>query len=150
MTKIDLRMATTILVWLGFCSTAIWPTSAKADDRDDQIRCVKEGRIFAKDFKQEWANPITPISDNPEFHFNKKLQTCLAFTGVFSIKQNDAPNVWRLQAITDVYSNKILIYTRSMTDDAGKVVYVELKNAGDAFILNYEDFSKEKETLFRE
>src|SRR4051794_19459297 len=114
MTLIKTAFATAI-----FASLTIYATHAIADDREEQIRCVREGRIFAKGFEQRWANFMTPASDNPEFHFNKNLQTCLAFTGVLSVKTKERPEVWRFQAITDIYSNKILIYTRYMTDETG-------------------------------
>ena len=83
MTKIDLRMATTILVWLGFCSTALWPTSPKADDRDDQIRCVKEGRIFVKDFKQESLTPSLRLATIQSSISIKGCKPALPLRGFF-------------------------------------------------------------------
>jgi hypothetical protein len=151
MTRWNAKTTLATLGYLMFVGILLNPVISHANDRDDQIQCAKEGRIFAKQFNEEYTNFITPIAENPEFHFSKKMNTCLALTGVFGIKEEGVKGTFSLRMITDVYSNKILVYTRKMTDtETGKDYYIDLKNVGDAELLNSDDFARAKDVLFGE
>jgi hypothetical protein len=128
---------------------------AHAAEGDDQIRCSNEGGKFAKQWKTEYAdkNTLFPhaVVDNAEFHFSKRLKTCLVYTAVTEGEFEVSPGIWHHKRITDIYSNRVLVYTRFMTDKkTKKEYYVPLENVGDAKFVNDSDFADIRAKYFNE
>jgi hypothetical protein len=139
---------------LGLFALIIICSVAHAAESDDQIRCSNEGRKFAKEWNKEHQAPNAlfhdALVDNAEFHFSRTLKTCLVFTAVTEGELEKASTgIWRYKRITDIYSNRVLVYTRYMTDKKTKKdYYVPLKNVGDAKLLTESDFNDTKATYF--
>lgn len=129
---------------------------AYATDSDDQIRCSNEGRKFANEWKKERQNQNglfrDAIVDNAKFHFSRALKTCLVYIAVTEGElEKDSPAIWYQRRITDIYSNRVLVYARYMTDKKTKKdYYVPLKNVGDARLVTNNDFDDIKTKYFSE
>jgi len=147
-------MRTTPLIALLIVAAA-----ASATESEDQIRCSSEGRTFAKAWKIEHeagnrdpANALfgDAVVDGAEFHFSRSLETCLAYTAVTQGEvDRNSPEIWRERRITDVYANRVLVYTRYMTDKKTKEEFhVPLKDIGDARQVTDSEFAHIKAEYF--
>lgn len=132
---------------------ALWNLSASCLAADDsaKIKCGDLGRKFAADFKKEYVNAVS-LWGNPEFYYSSSLGTCLAYTEITDGALNkDITAVWYYRRITDVYTNKVLSYSRffvTKKDAAQKPTLVNLGNVGDAVNLLPEAFAARKAELF--
>ena len=123
-----------------------------ADD-GTKIKCSELGRKFAADFKKEYVNSIS-LWGNPEFHYSSTLGTCLAYTEITDgALEKRVTDTWYYRRITDVYTNKVLAYSRfiiSKKDQNKKTTLVNLSNVGDAVNLLPEAFAVRKAELFNQ
>ena len=138
-----------LLALLVTCSVA------KAAETDEQIKCSHEGRKFAKEWKTEWGpKDVTEniIVGNAEFHFSGLLKTCLAYTEVTEGESDkELSAIWHQKRITDIFSNRVIVYTRFMIDKKSKKeFYMPLKVVGDAKLVNNSDFADIKTMYFSE
>lgn len=136
-----------LIAWLS-CLSA---TAIAGEPESSKIQCSELGRKFLTEFKKEYASEIS-IWGNPEFHYNNVLATCLAYTevvdGALSKNSNSA---WYYRRITDIYSNKVLAYSRyfiAKNDPTKKETLVNLGNVGDAVNLSPAKFAEAKAELF--
>ena len=115
------------------------------------MKCSQEGRTFSADFKKEYVREDTHWG-NPEFHYNSALETCLVFTEVVDgLFDKDATSIWYYRRVTDIYSNKVLAYSRYFISRNGptkKETLVNLGNVGAAVNLSSDRFVAIKEKLF--
>jgi hypothetical protein len=116
-----------------------------------KIKCSEVGRAFSADFKKEYVREDTHWG-NPEFHYSSALETCLVLTEVVDgLFDKDANSVWYYRRVTDIYSNKVLAYSRyfiSKNDQTKKETLVSLGNVGAAVNLSSASFFAAKEKLF--
>ena len=89
---------------------------------------------------------------NPEFHYNSTLGTCLVYTEIIDGALNkDINSVWYYRRISDIYSNKVLTYSRYFiykNDPTKKETLDNLGNVGDAVNLSPERFAVKRAELF--
>ena len=136
-----------LMAWLSCISPFVFagePIGAK-------IKCSEAGRAFLADFKKEYVREDT-LWRNPEFHYNSALETCLVFTEVVDgLFDKDATSVWYYRRVTDIYSNRVLAYSRyfiSKNDPTKRETLVNLGNVGAAVNLSSAGFVATKEKLF--
>ena len=137
---------TILLVMCGISSLCFADDGAK-------IKCSDLGRKFAAEFKKEYVNSIS-LWGNPEFHYSSTLGTCLAYTEITDgALEKGVTDTWYYRRITDVYTNKVLAYSRfiiSKKDQNKKATLVNLSNVGHAVNLLPEAFAARKEELFNQ
>jgi len=130
--------------WFSGLGYAGEPESSRA-------KCSELGRKFSADFKKEYVTDFS-LWENPEFHYSPALATCLVYTGIVDGQFQKAVNdIWYYRRITDIYTNKVLAYSRyfiGKKDSAKKPVLVNLGNVGDAANLPPEKFAATKTKLF--
>lgn len=133
---------------------SVWSYSAvalAADPEGSKIKCSQLGSKFAAEFKKEYVNEVS-LWGNPEFHYSSALATCLAYTEIVDGEAHkDVKDVWYYRRITDIYTNKVLAYSRYFVgkdDPTKKPFLVDLKNVGDAANLLPQDFAAAKDKLF--
>jgi hypothetical protein len=135
-------------------SLSFLPFDAFASGSDaSKIKCAEIGAKFAASFKETYASDTSfSIWGNPEYHYSERLHTCLVYTEVIDgafVKGVNA--TWYYRRITDIYSNKVLAYSRYLIrkDDAENMeVQASLINVGDAINLSSADFKNAKTRLF--
>ncbi len=136
-----------LMAWLS-CLSA---TAVAGELESSKIKCSELGRKFSTEFKKEYTSDIS-IWGNPEFHYNSTLGACLVYTEVVDGALNkDINSVWYYRRITDIYSNKVLAYSRYLihkNDLTKKETLVNLDNVGDAVNLSPDKFSTVKAELF--
>lgn len=136
-----------LIIWIS-CVSA---TAFGGESEDSKIRCTELGRKFSSEFKKEYVSDIS-IWENPEFHYNTALGTCLVYTEVVDgALHKDIHYVWYYLRITDIYSNKVLAYSRYLIDkkDPEKEgTLINLANVGDAVNLSPDRFAAKKAELF--
>ncbi|MDO8347884.1 MAG: hypothetical protein Q7S85_08300 [Rugosibacter sp.] len=136
-----------VVAWLSWFSAA----AIAASPESTNIRCSESGRKFSAEFKKENTSEIS-IYGNPEFHYNGTLATCLVYTEVVD-GAPDINSVWYSRRITDIYSNKVLAYSRyfiTKSDPAKKVTLVNLGNVGDVVNMLPAEFAATRAELFRQ
>lgn len=140
--------ATLFIIWIS-CVSA---TAFGGESEDSKIKCTELGHKFSSEFKKEYYVSDISIWGNPEFHYNSALGTCLVYTEVVDGALNkDIDSVWYYRRITDIYSNKVLAYSRyfiDKKDPAKKETLVNLANVGDAVNLSPDRFAVKKVELF--
>lgn len=134
---------------LAICSVV------QAAESDEQIKCSNEGRKFAKEWKAENKSGAffrDTLVGNAEFHFSRSLKTCLVYTDVTEGElEKDSTGIWHQKRITDIFSNRVLVYTRFVIDKkTKKESYIPLKVVGDAKLVNDSDFTDIKAMYFSE
>jgi hypothetical protein len=136
-----------LIIWLS-CISA---TAIAGESENSKIKCAELGRKFSSEFKKEYVSDIS-IWGNPEFHYNSALGTCLVYTEVVDGALNkDINSVWYYRRITDIYSNKVLAYSRyfiDKKDQTKKITLVNLANVGEAVNLSPDMFAAKKAELF--
>jgi len=136
-----------LIIWL-FCISA---TAFAGESENSKIKCAELGQKFSAEFKKEYVSDIS-IWGNPEFHYNSALGTCLVYTEVVDGALNkDINSVWYYRRITDIYSNKVLAYSRyfiDKNDPIKKENLVNLTNVGDAVNFSPDMFAVKKAELF--
>ena len=136
-----------LIAWFSCISTF----AVAGEPGNAKIKCGEEGRTFSADFKKEYVREDTHWG-NPEFHYNSTLETCLVFTEVVDgLFDKDAASIWYYRRVTDIYSNKVLAYSRyfiSRNDQTKKETLVNLGNVGAAVNLSPARFGAIKEKLF--
>jgi hypothetical protein len=94
---------------------------ARKLDQDNSQKCATAGRIYFQNYKttqddQNRSMNITPnYFEEPKYHFNNRLQTCLVeiqYTLYFM--GEDGVNV---SQIKDVYGNKLIITSTSSANE---------------------------------
>jgi hypothetical protein len=102
-------------------------------------KCRSDGMRFFENRKEDRDTELT-VWDDPEFHFNKSLNTCLVDFGYrFRLKSGgELEDEW----IWDIYSNRSIADSHARTDEAGKVI-------GDGQ-LRVDSFLAKKTKLFAE
>ena len=125
-------------------------TVVAAEQENSKIKCGELGRKFSAEFKKEYASDIS-IWGNPEFFYNNALGTCLVYTEVTDGElDKKIKSIWYYRRITDIYSNKVLAYSRyfiNKNDPIKKETLVDLRNVGDAVNLSPEKFAAAKAML---
>lgn len=138
-----------VAAWLSWFSAA----AIAASPESTNIQCSESGRKFSAEFKRENTSEISTYG-NPEFHYNGTLATCLAYTEVVDgALDKDINSVWYSRRITDIYSNKVLAYSRyfiTKSDPAKKVTQVNLGNVGDVVNMLPAEFAATRAELFRQ
>jgi hypothetical protein len=147
---IPIKMSARLLIiWLS-CISA---TACADKSESSKIKCAELGQKFSAEFKKDYVSDIS-IWGNPEFHYNSALGTCLVYTEVVDGTLNkDISSVWYYRRITDIYSNKVLAYSRYFIDKSDltkKKTPANLDNVGDAVNLSSERFAVKKAELFRQ
>lgn len=136
-----------LVIWLS-CMPA---TVIASESEISRIKCAELGRTFSSEFKREYVSDIS-IWGNPEFHYNNVLGTCLVYTEVVDgALHKDIHSVWYNLRITDIYSNKVIAYSRyfiDKNDHTRKVTRVNLTNVGDVVNLSPDHFMMVKSELF--
>ena len=98
---------------------ALSVTTHAADD-DEQEKCVNKGGDFFKTWMPTQFGFFSGGSSNnvvfeaAEFHYNKRLKTCLVYTALTKRDQNDS-STWHRRDLTDIYSYKVLAFTNFST-----------------------------------
>lgn len=137
---------TIVLVMYGISSPCLANDGAK-------IKCSDLGWKFAAEFKKEYANSIS-LWGNPELHYSSTLGTCLAYTEfIDGALEKGVTGTWYYCRITDVYTNKVLAYSRFIISKKGqnkKATLVNHSNVGDAVNLLPEVFAARKAVLFNQ
>jgi hypothetical protein len=138
-----------LIIWL--LAFLYFGTAFAGESENSKIKCAELGQKFSAEFKKEYVSDIS-IWGNPEFHYNSALRTCLVYTEVVDGALNkDINSVWYYRRITDIYTNKVLAYSRyfiDKNDPAKKETMVNLANVGDAMNLSPERFAMKKAELF--
>lgn len=139
-------------VLLLFAWVSLLPSAASATDLEtSQIKCSEMGTKFSSRFKKEYTS-VDSLWGNPEFHYSKASSTCLVYTEVTDGGlQKESNAVWYYRRVTDVYSNKVLAYSRYFVekrDPTRKEILVNLGNVGGASNLSPTEFAKVKAELF--
>jgi hypothetical protein len=110
------------------------------------------GQKFSAEFKKEYYNEDISMWGNPDFHYNSTLRTCLVYTEVVDGALNKEINAtWYYRRITDIYSNKVLAYSRYLifkNYPTRKEALVNLANVGDVVNLLPDKFATVKAELF--
>lgn len=137
-----------LIAWL-YCFSA---TAVAGEPENSKIKCSELGRKFSTEFKKEYASDNISMWGNPEFHFNRVLAACLVYTEVVDGEMSkDIDSIWYYRRITDIYSNKVLAYSRyfiNKNDPTKKEILVNLSNVGDAVNLTPSKFATAKAELF--
>lgn len=112
-----------------------------AYNQEQNQKCSTAGSVFFKNFKQESDKALTetvgvsPNSfENPIFHFNPKLKTCLVEIS-YTIYWMGKDAVF-VSLVKDVYSNKLVI-TSTWSSDTSlnlNLPYEEYKKQADALM----------------
>lgn len=127
--------------------------ASAADLEVSKIRCSEAGANFAAKFKAQHDTDVS-VWGTPEFHYSVPLSTCLVYTEVIDGSlHNEVNAVWYYRRITDVYSNKVLAYSRYLVkkDDPTKnETLVNLMNLGGATNLMPMEFNATKADLFKQ
>ena len=135
------------------CAVVFCLTAFAADIEISKVRCSELGAQFAARFKSEYASAVS-VWGNPEFHYNNSLSTCLAYTEIVDGALNkEIDAVWYYRRITDLYSNKVLAYSRylvSKNDSQKRETMVSLGNVGGAQNSSSSEFAATKARLFNE
>jgi hypothetical protein len=129
-------------------------TTASATDLEtSNIKCSEAGANFSRLFKKEYSSEIS-MWGNPEFYYSKRLATCLVYTEVIDgLFDKEINAVWYYRRITDIYSNKVLAYSRyrvAKNDLTKKEIMVNLSNVSDAANLTSKEFDTTKNTLLKQ
>jgi hypothetical protein len=139
--------ASILIIWLSSISITAFAGALE----NPKIRCSELGYKFSSEFKREYVSEFS-VWGNPEFHYNKSLDTCLVYTEVIDGALNkDINSIWYYHRITDIPSNKVLAYSRyfiDKKDPSKKVTLVNLANVGDAVNLTPDMFAIKKAELF--
>lgn len=141
----DMRLLL-LITWLTCSSITVFASELE----DSRVRCGEMGQQFSDRFKKEYVSDSTHW-ENPEFHYSKALGTCLVYTEVIDGMFSKEIAIWYYRRVTDVYSNKVLAYSRYLVnrnDPAKKEKLVDLSNVGDAMNLSSEKFAEAKRRLF--
>ena len=140
-------------LFIASYAAALASTAPAADLEASRIKCSESGTKFAMQFKKTYASQIS-IFGNPEFHYSKALSTCLVYTELIDgALDKSITAVWYYRRVTDVYSNKVLAYSRyfvSKNDSAKKETMVNLANVGDAVNLGSTEFASAKASMFNQ
>ena len=127
-------------------------TAVAGEPNDSKIKCSEFGRKFTNEFKKDYYNSDISMWGNPEFHYNNALKTCLVYTEIIDGKLNkEIDSIWFYRRITDVYSNRVVAYSRYFIDKNEpnkKETLVNLGNVGDADNLPPSKFTSAKANLF--
>lgn len=134
-------------------SLGLLSSIASATDLEvSKIRCSEAGANFAAKFKSQHDTDVS-VWGNPEFHYSVPLSTCLVYTEVIDGSLHKEINaLWYYRRITDVYSNKVLAYSRYLVkkdDPTKKETLVNLMNVGGATNLIRTEFDVTKADLFK-
>ncbi|MEP6998811.1 MAG: hypothetical protein ABI900_14250 [Betaproteobacteria bacterium] len=133
--------------WIGLVSSAAF--AAESDTL--KIKCGEMGTKFAAQFKKEYTSEIS-IWGNPEFHYSTGMNTCLVYTEVIDGALDKQINaIWSYRRVTDIYSNKVLTYSRYFVrkdDPTQKEGLVNLGNVGAAVNISPAEFARAKMELF--
>jgi hypothetical protein len=136
-----------LIAWLSCLSATV----IAAEPEYSKIKCMELGRKFSAEFKREYASDIS-IWGNPEFFYSSTLGTCLVFTEVIDGEMDKTiKSIWYYRRITDIYSNRVLAYSRYVIDKSDptrKETLVNLRNVGDTMNLSPETFAAAKAKLF--
>lgn len=136
-----------LIAWLACLSAA----AVAGEPESQKIKCSELGRKFSAEFKKEYASDIS-IWGNPEFFYNSALGTCLVYTEVADGElDKNIKSTWYYRRITDIYSNKVLAYSRYVIDKSDptkKETLVNLRNVGNIVNLSPDKFSAAKAKLF--
>ena len=135
-----------LVIWFSCASV----TAFAGESESSKIKCSELGQKFSTAFKKEYASDIS-IWGNPEFHYSSALVTCLVYTEVVDGALNIGINsIWYYRRSTDIYSNKVLAYSRyfiDKSDPTKKETLVNLGNVGDTVNISPEKFAAKKAEL---
>jgi hypothetical protein len=111
-------------------------------------QCKEDGVKFALQFRRENTNVANDWWDDPQFHFSRKLNTCLV--AVRSVKANSDFS-HHYNEVWDIYSNRVVLYGhfRRLTPQGGPVTETVL-DPTDENVPNYtsEKYFPERDKLF--
>ncbi len=142
-----MKLSASVFIWLSCISM----TAFAGELENSKIKCAELGYKFSSEFKKEYVSEIS-VWGNPEFHYNSSLGTCLVYTEVIDGALNkDINSIWYYRRITDIFSNKVLAYSRyfiEKKDPSKKITLANLANVGDAVNLTPEMFAIKKAELF--
>ncbi len=74
-------------------------------------RCRQDGAKVYAEFVDSHDNPSRVIWDDPEFHFNRKLNACLADIRYTYKLRHDDSIAFHNNQIVDVYANRPILYS---------------------------------------
>ena len=135
-----------LVIWFSCASV----TAFAGESESSKIKCSELGQKFSTSFKTEYTSDFS-IWGNPEFHYSSAVGTCLVYTEVVDRALNKGINsIWYRRRITEIYSNKVLAYSRYFIDKSDpikKETLVNLGNIGDAVNLSPEKFAVKKAEL---
>jgi hypothetical protein len=132
-------------------------TRTEQDLRREQVnlessrRCRDDGTRFVSEFMQAMSDPSTRlIWDEPEFHFSRKLNTCLVH--IRYIRERSNGYSFQYNRVVNVYGNSPVLYgefTRDLTVEPPKETTLD---TGQANVPNYTStrYLQEKQRLFSE
>lgn len=144
-----MKLISCLLVTFLYCFSA---TAVAGEPDDSKIKCSKFGRKFTDEFKSEYYHSDISMWGNPEFHYNKALKSCLVYTEIIDGELNkEVDYIWYYRRITDVYTNRVVAYSRYFVvknESNKKETMVNLGNVGDAVNLPSSKFIAEKVNLF--
>ena len=104
------------LILLTLFAVASIATHAAA--QDDQSKCINDGSEFAKSWQNEHevgSHNGDMVFEKAEFHFNKRLNTCLVYTSLTAGEKKDT-SIWRRRVLTDIHAHRVLSFTNSSTE----------------------------------
>ena len=108
-------------------------------DLEHARRCDKDAKQFYSNFVKEWSL-VFPGRGwlEPEWHFNRKLNTCVASISFFSSTGNSG---YTEESVMDVYSNHTIINTCYTIENVERKTFCGT---------DPKQYSEEKEKLFSE
>ena len=114
-------------------------------------RCADDGTRFVSEYMQALNDPaIRYLWDEPEFHFSRKLNTCLVH--IRHIRETSVGMVsYQYNKVMDIYGNKPVLYGE-FTRDLKVAPSEKTLNTGQADVPNYTSvqYLQEKRKLFSE
>ena len=95
--------------------------SAQEQLHQRQLKCAEDGKKFAVEYLAEEASALLPQEqsawDDPEFHYNTEMQTCLVRTRFVAL----GVVTYQHARVTDLSSNKSVVESYvKLTPDPGK------------------------------
>lgn len=150
---VALAIAYYIAIYLPQLNNLKLAEIAKQQVLENQLKCTKDGKNFFEEFvKANYSvgdNKITgPTSfDNPEFHYNVKLNTCLVYTRYLQLSPWEQGLGFHYNRVTDINSNKAILLGEFSRFENKETIFASLEN-----VPNYtsSDFFKQKDILFNE
>jgi len=142
-----------IVVLVAVASSAYFIGHGSNNLVENQKQCATDGKVFFQNWLQT-ALMKGDLSDSPEYHFSRKLNTCLVYVGKNNIwsPSGGSTSNYNVLYIYDIYTNKPILQSWTLRTCNGDqcIERIETPYFSDVQNVGNTDFFAKKKVVMSE